>query len=122
MARSKLAAVADTAGQWHALNHCYGQPRRPVARSDCLLWPTPQDAEGVTLDTNVDWGGVGGVASLDPSLPKETGYFLPLITYLESLGGYTRGQNLHGIPYDWRYPTFLVSRTLLFSHSYPTCW
>ena len=29
-------------GQWHALIDCYGRHRRPVARSNCLLWPTPQ--------------------------------------------------------------------------------
>ena len=34
--------MADTAGQWHAPSGCYGQHRRPVARSNCLLWPTPQ--------------------------------------------------------------------------------
>ena len=34
--------MADTAGQWHALIGCSGQHRRPVARSNWLLWPTPQ--------------------------------------------------------------------------------
>ena len=34
--------MANTAGQWHALIDCYSQHRRPVARSNRLLWPTPQ--------------------------------------------------------------------------------
>ena len=29
-------------GQWHALISCYGRHRRPVARSNWLVWPTPQ--------------------------------------------------------------------------------
>ena len=29
-------------GKWHALIDCYGQYRRPVARSDLLLWPAPR--------------------------------------------------------------------------------
>ena len=29
-----LTVMADTAGQWHALIDCYGQHRRPAARSD----------------------------------------------------------------------------------------
>jgi lysophospholipase-3 len=59
------------------------------------------DAPGVTLDTNVDFGNVSGVAALDPVFPKESGYFLPLITFLEQLG-YVAGADLHGAPYDWR--------------------
>ena len=34
--------MAGTAGQWYALIGCYGRHRRPVARSNVLLWPTPQ--------------------------------------------------------------------------------
>ena len=34
--------MANTAGQLHALIDCYGQHRKPVARSNWLLWPTPQ--------------------------------------------------------------------------------
>ena len=34
--------MANTAGRRHALSNCYGQHRRPVARSHWLLWPTPQ--------------------------------------------------------------------------------
>ena len=60
------------------------------------------DAPGVTLDTNVDFGNVSGVAALDPAFPKESGYFLPLITFLEQELGYVAGADLHGAPYDWR--------------------
>ena len=34
--------IAARGGQWHALTACYGRHRRPVARSNWLLWPTPQ--------------------------------------------------------------------------------
>ena len=34
--------MADAAGQWHALSCCYGRHRRPVARSNLLLWPKLQ--------------------------------------------------------------------------------
>ena len=60
------------------------------------------NATGVALDTNVDFGNVSGVASLDPSLPKESGYWLTMIEYLESKFGYVPGLDLHGAPYDWR--------------------
>ena len=35
-------AMVNTAGQRHDLIDCYGQHRMPVARSNWLLWPTPQ--------------------------------------------------------------------------------
>ena len=41
--------MADTAGQWHALVGCYGRHRRPAARSNWLLWPTPQASVTVAL-------------------------------------------------------------------------
>ena len=34
---------------------------------------TYSNAPGVELDTNVDFGNLTGVSSLDPSLPKESG-------------------------------------------------
>ena len=34
--------MASTVGQRHALIGCYGQHSGPVARSNRLLWPTPQ--------------------------------------------------------------------------------
>ena len=40
--------MADTAGQWHALIDCYGRHRRQVARSNFLLWPTPQARDAGT--------------------------------------------------------------------------
>ena len=41
--------MANTAGQWHALTGCYGQHRRRVARSNWLLWPTPQASSTFSL-------------------------------------------------------------------------
>ena len=39
----RVVARTEADGQWrHALIDCYGQHRRPVARSNCLSWPTPQ--------------------------------------------------------------------------------
>ena len=37
-----MTVMADTAGQWHAPSGCCDRHRRPVARSNWLLWPTPQ--------------------------------------------------------------------------------
>ena len=37
-----LWSTPQAAGQWHALIGCCGQHRRPVARSNWLLRPTPQ--------------------------------------------------------------------------------
>ena len=48
----RLTAMADTAGQWHVLSgccvqhpDCYGQHRRPVARSKWLLYAIPHSPE-----------------------------------------------------------------------------
>lgn len=81
-------------------------------QKDCLLSHLLMDwnetskrfvnAPGVQLDTNVDFGGVGGISSLDPNLAPETGYFRSMIKYLQRELGYTVGQDLHGAPYDWR--------------------
>lgn len=58
---------------------------------------------GVSLNTNVDFGGSGGIAWLSPSLHiPGSAYYEPLIDYLVKLGGYKVGVNLHGAPYDWR--------------------
>ena len=81
-------------------------------QKDCLLarllpyfnanTSTYHDAEGVELDTNVDFGGVGGIAFLDPSLHVgESDYFGTMVEFFEAKG-YTRGADLHGAPYDWR--------------------
>ncbi len=62
------------------------------------------NTSGVDVDSNVDWGGVGGLAYLDPSLgpaKKATGYFADLIDALTG-AGYQIGKNLRGAPYDWR--------------------
>lgn len=58
------------------------------------------DAAGVTLDSSVDFGGVGGIAELDPGI-SATKYFKPMIEHLVGKG-YVVGGNLHGAPYDWR--------------------
>jgi len=60
------------------------------------------NAPGVTIDSNVDFGNLGGIAYLDPSL-KEPDYFHSLSSYLASHLNYTAGVDLHGAPYDWRY-------------------
>ena len=46
-----MTVMADTAGQCHALIGWYGRHRRPVARSDWLLWPAPL-ASGTLLLTD----------------------------------------------------------------------
>ena len=45
--------MANTAGLWHALIVCYGQHRRPLARSHWLLWSTPQ---APAYDNAIDTG------------------------------------------------------------------
>lgn len=65
---------------------------------------TYSDTPGVQIDPYVDWGGVGGVAYLDPGLgplASLTGYFSALVEALIARG-FTPGTNLHGAPYDWR--------------------
>ena len=44
-----LVAMPNTAGQWRAPIGWYGQHRRPVARSNWLIWPTPQAAADTAL-------------------------------------------------------------------------
>merc|ERR1711907_223350 len=60
------------------------------------------NAKGVTLDTNVDFGGVGGVAYVDPMTKSVYPYFGPMIDNLTASLGYTVGVDLHGAGYDWR--------------------
>ena len=59
------------------------------------------NTEGVTLDTSVDFGGVGGLEYLDPSITA-SGYFHDIIDSLEKNLKYTVGKSLRGAPYDWR--------------------
>jgi len=66
-----------------------------------------KNTAGVNLDTNVDFGGVGGVEYLDPDFKvSASAYFAPMIKHLtQATGGgglYKVGKNLHGAPYDWR--------------------
>jgi hypothetical protein len=60
------------------------------------------NAAGVEIDSNVDFGGVGGVKYVDPAIPSVQPYFAALIDNLTSTLGYTVGQDLHGAGYDWR--------------------
>jgi len=79
---------------------------------DCLLWMmkphfnatdgTYYDTEGVTLETNVDFGGVDGITYVDPDVPfSESSYLANMVAFFEARG-YRRGRDLHGAPYDWR--------------------
>ena len=74
MARSKFTAMAGTADRRHALVDCYGRHRRTVARSNWLLWPTPQADESAgslsrTAKQMADClEAVLVLASLDPKL------------------------------------------------------
>lgn len=58
------------------------------------------DAEGVTIRPH-NFGGLSGVASLDPADPKLTATYHPLIESLKAMG-YTERETLWGAPYDWR--------------------
>lgn len=82
-------------------------------QKDCLLWRlgigfSPDKgglyntAAGVSLDTNVDFGNVGGVSTLDPTIPSAMPYFSTMIKNLTGQLGYVAGQNLHGAGFDWR--------------------
>jgi hypothetical protein len=48
-----------------------------------------------------DYGGMQGISALDPTTPKLTATYLPLIQALEA-AGYEERINLWGAPYDWR--------------------
>lgn len=48
-----------------------------------------------------DFGGLGGVAALDPSTAALTATYQPLISALESVG-YRERETLWAAPYDWR--------------------
>ena len=48
-----------------------------------------------------DFGGLGGVAALDPDLASASGTYDKLIDGLEK-AGYQAGQDLFGAPYDFR--------------------
>jgi hypothetical protein len=48
-----------------------------------------------------DFGGLSGVAALDPSQPDLTATYLPLIKALQEVG-YVERESLWGAPYDWR--------------------
>jgi hypothetical protein len=56
--------------------------------------------EGVNIRPH-DFGGLSGIASLDPSRPELTATYLPLIRALKRFG-YEERSSLWGAPYDWR--------------------
>lgn len=81
-------------------------------QKDCLLTrlvtsfnatdATYHNAPGTEIDV-VDFGGIGGIAYLDPKVKLGVStYFEPMIEYLETHLNYKRGIDLHGAPYDWR--------------------
>lgn len=79
-------------------------------QKDCLLSRlalrydngTFYNAKGVDVNSNVDFGGAGGVAYVDPNLKRAMPYFGPMIDNLTDTLGYQIGVNLHGAGYDWR--------------------
>ena len=54
--------LSPSHGQWHALIGCYGRHRRPVARSNWLLWPAPQASGTRFLREQGKGGGATGHA------------------------------------------------------------
>lgn len=48
-----------------------------------------------------DFGGLGGIYSIDPDLPGFTATYKPIIEKLKD-AGYTENQDLFGAPYDFR--------------------
>jgi hypothetical protein len=48
-----------------------------------------------------DFGGLDGISALDPSEPRLTATYLPLILALKA-AGYEERETLWGAPYDWR--------------------
>lgn len=49
----------------------------------------------------MDWGGLGGIESLDPSLPQLTPVYSSLTEGLKKVG-YKERVDLFGAPYDFR--------------------
>ena len=67
----QLAVMADTAGQCTiALIGCYGQHRRPVARSNWLLWPTPQGQWHALIGCHGQHRRPNRTLSLETSRPR----------------------------------------------------
>ena len=81
-------------------------------QKDCLMHTlnlqyingTYRGAAGVTLNASVDFGGVGGIAYLDPDAlgTRQLPYYAQMIDMLIKDLGYKIGHDLHGAPYDWR--------------------
>lgn len=56
--------------------------------------------EGVDIRP-YDWGGLGGVSSLDPSVPRLSEIYAVVIEAL-TVAGYQERVDLFGAPYDFR--------------------
>lgn len=48
-----------------------------------------------------DFGGLGGIYSIDPDLPNWSATYKPIIDKLKE-NGYKEGEDLFGAPYDFR--------------------
>lgn len=59
-----------------------------------------KNQEGVEIRPH-DYGGLRGVAALDPSSASLTATYQPLISALEAVG-YRERETLWAAPYDWR--------------------
>ena len=66
----------------------------------CMFMRRYNNQEGVDVRPH-DYGGMNGIASLDPSSPWLTATYLPLIKALKA-AGYAERETLWGAPYDWR--------------------
>ena len=65
-----------------------------------FCWRRYHNQHGVDVRGH-DFGGMQGIAALDPSEPRFTATYLPLIRALEA-AGYKERVDLWGAPYDWR--------------------
>ena len=59
-----------------------------------------RNQEGIQIRP-YDFGGLGGIYSIDPDLPSFTATYKPIIDKLTD-AGYTEDQDLFGAPYDFR--------------------
>ena len=64
------------------------------------LWCSYANASGVEIRP-YDFGGVGGIYSIDPDLPTATSTYKVIVDRLTE-AGYKERQDLFGAPYDFR--------------------
>ncbi|KAL3143630.1 hypothetical protein ABBQ38_002426 [Trebouxia sp. C0009 RCD-2024] len=83
---------------------------KAALRPQCLLDELTITYDPVTKSYNnqegieirpYDFGGLGGIYSIDPDLPGFTATYRPIIEKLKD-AGYTENQDLFGAPYDFR--------------------